>query len=347
MLRDRIMASSEKSNFAIRNLRLLRFLIFGLAIGAYAFDRDDIVWATLPWHMPHDRVVAHLIFLVGAFLVGLAAALRTWVRAYTGSTLDFEYVRRDQSWFADGPFRYIRHPIVVGELLFVLGMGLLLSRTGLAIALAGIGVLGTRLVATAERVYQRQNGANYPSLCETVPSLLPSFRSRVGRSDRLARWGRAFRIEAADWGYFLMFILFSITLKDRLAWISAAAAFLISLILNPPFRRPTEVRTSGTRQFVSLIVVCVLSNYSQAYSQSRPGDRRAGSGVFAIRCSACHSTRKDSKIGPGLEGVLRGKHLSERDVRRIVSKGKRTMPPLGARITGHDLDDLMAYLKTL
>lgn len=341
------MEAGETSDFEFRNPRLLRLSIFGLAIGAYLFDRADIIWVTLPWRTAPDRIVAHLIFGFASVLVGLAAGLRTWAQAHTGPRINFEYVRRGGVWVADGPFRYVRHPIALGECLFVLGMGSLLSRSGVGIALIAIGILTVRLVAAGERQYQFNNPAEYADLCQAVPRLWPSLWPSARPAGNTARWPQAFRAEAADWGYFVMMVLFSITLNDRLAWTLAGAALLVSLVLDPPFRLATSIRASGTRQSLSCAILFLLLSYPSVHSQSRAADPALGSALFQSRCSACHSMGTDSKIDPGLAGVLRRKQLSERDIRNIVNQGRRTMPPVGAKIRATDLEDLMAYLKTL
>jgi len=226
-------------------------------------------------------------------------------------------------------------------------MGSLLSRSGVGIALIAIGILTVRLVAAGERQYQFNNPAEYADLCQAVPRLWPSLWPSARPAGNTARWPQAFRAEAADWGYFVMMVLFSITLNDRLAWTLAGAALLVSLVLDPPFRLATSIRASGTRQSLSCAILFLLLSYPSVHSQSRAADPALGSALFQSRCSACHSMGTDSKIDPGLAGVLRRKQLSERDIRNIVNQGRRTMPPVGAKIRATDLEDLMAYLKTL
>ena len=88
-----------------------------------------------------------------------------------------------------------------------------------------------------------------------------------------------------------------------------------------------------------------------------PGDgRRAaarGREVYQKHCLSCHATDHTfTEKGPGLGGLfgrralVNGKDLNEPNVREIIRRGVGRMPGFG-KLTPQEMDDLMAYLRTL
>lgn len=87
---------------------------------------------------------------------------------------------------------------------------------------------------------------------------------------------------------------------------------------------------------------------------------KAGKKVFSQNCTMCHfANQTQKKIGPGLKGVLKNKELpySHRpatvaNVREQIEKGNpqgkpMPMPPFGSKLSKTQMQDLIAYLKTL
>ena len=71
-------------------------------------------------------------------------------------------------------------------------------------------------------------------------------------------------------------------------------------------------------------------------------------------CGVCHFTDKETKrIGPGLKGLFThekmwdGKPMSEANVREMILKGGGKMTGFEDQLTAKELDDLIAYLRTL
>lgn len=78
-----------------------------------------------------------------------------------------------------------------------------------------------------------------------------------------------------------------------------------------------------------------------------------GEGVFLQRCSLCHLPKRakvccQAPLGPLLYGVLKpGDAARERLVREQILRGSANMPGFGAGLDANELDDLLAYLKTI
>ena len=75
-----------------------------------------------------------------------------------------------------------------------------------------------------------------------------------------------------------------------------------------------------------------------------------GKGLYLQKCALCHSPKYQKPktvppVGPLLEGVL--KKNKELTVRGIIQKGGPDMPGFQYGLDAKQLDDLMAYLKTL
>ncbi|OFW16203.1 MAG: hypothetical protein A3H27_18115 [Acidobacteria bacterium RIFCSPLOWO2_02_FULL_59_13] len=76
-----------------------------------------------------------------------------------------------------------------------------------------------------------------------------------------------------------------------------------------------------------------------------------GSGIFLQRCSLCHLpklTRPYKPFGPILTGVLKGAPAAKENiVRQLILLGSEKMPGFRYGLSTSEMDDLIAYLKTL
>jgi mono/diheme cytochrome c family protein len=85
------------------------------------------------------------------------------------------------------------------------------------------------------------------------------------------------------------------------------------------------------------------------------GDAAAGKKVFSDNCTACHSATTNQTIaGPGLKGLFKngkmpasGKPVTDANVRNQILNGGNGMPPFKGQLSDADIDNLIAYLKTL
>jgi len=206
--------------------------VFGFALAAYVIDHDDVVWVISPWHTPRQQLLARCIFASAAVLLGLAEAGRTWARAYEGPNGAYKFDSQLAGWSADGPFRHVRHPLFLSDVMFVLGIGSLFSRTGLLIAIVGIGLIHIWAVKRCEHQLQQAGKQTHRELFTGVPRLVPSLHARIPARGSVPQWRRAFRAEASGWSCCLMLVAFSITLRDSVAWTIGGLALALAVILN-------------------------------------------------------------------------------------------------------------------
>jgi len=87
---------------------------------------------------------------------------------------------------------------------------------------------------------------------------------------------------------------------------------------------------------------------------SAPTDIERGQALFDSKCSFCHyADRIDSKMGPGLKGVLKGEKLpysgrpaNSENIRQQLRDPFKNMPSFTS-LSEQEIKDLLAYLQTL
>jgi protein-S-isoprenylcysteine O-methyltransferase Ste14 len=220
------------TDFELRHQTLLHFLLVSLAFLTYLFAPDDIVWAFVKGSS-HPHLLERSLFAVASLLIGAAATICTWARAYPAP----QTINSSAPIACDGPYRYLRYPNHLGNLLFAVGLGSLAPLPGFVILVAGQALLDFRLIRRAQEDLQR--AADSPQTLSRVPRLLPSFRPCLPTKGDAPNWTPAFRQESAKWGLFLTMIIFTVSLVDRVAEVLALASLLLWLLLNLPlFIRP-------------------------------------------------------------------------------------------------------------
>ena len=108
---------------------------------------------------------------------------------------------------------------------------------------------------------------------------------------------------------------------------------------------------------VSVAVVSMLLVQGPPVSQAQTGSVhpvspkvRSGQAQFEKICLQCHATvAGQASFGPNLHGLLKQphSHVTPATVRLQIKNGKGKMPAFGEKITAPEIDDIIAYLKTL
>lgn len=94
---------------------------------------------------------------------------------------------------------------------------------------------------------------------------------------------------------------------------------------------------------------------SASSATAAQGDPEAGKQIFRGRCSRCHfATSTKDRLGPGLKGVFQQETMTrtglpaiDENVRKLILEGSRAMPPFREALTHDEIDNLIAFLKTL
>jgi len=210
------------TDFEYRHQTLIHLFIITISFLTYLTDRDDIVWA-FARGTSHPRLLERLFFALAAVLIGGSGAIRTWARAYKESSnfTDNSPVRRE------GPYRHIRYPEQLGNLLFSMGLGFFAPASGFVLLLTGEAIVFFRLIRREQefRSAETHQAAN--------PNSTPLLVLQGGPVSTCGpMWSKAFRQESAKWGLFLTMIVFTILLRDRIAEALAGLSFLVWVLLN-------------------------------------------------------------------------------------------------------------------
>jgi protein-S-isoprenylcysteine O-methyltransferase Ste14 len=208
--------------------------IFWLAFWLYFVDHKNASVALAQLILGHanaqspwlDHYIT-AIFAVGTLIVFLAASVRTWAEAYLHSTIVHDSELHASSVVADGPYRHLRNPLYLGTIMLSIGMGLLASRSGFVVLVAGMIFFNYRLILREEGNLLQSQGETYRRYFAAVPRLLPSLRPRLPASGAKPNWRDAFSSEIFMWGPAVAMAVFTLTGRLAYFWIIFGIGFTI------------------------------------------------------------------------------------------------------------------------
>ena len=96
------------------------------------------------------------------------------------------------SLVADGPYRFVRNPLYLGNQLLAIGMGVMASRFGFVLINALMLLFSYRLILREEGELAAAQGAGYDAYRARAQRLFPSPTPRVPSAGRRPRWKNAF-----------------------------------------------------------------------------------------------------------------------------------------------------------
>ena len=180
----------------------------------------------IPGNSAQAVTFARTVIVIGAALVFVAAALRTWGAAYLRTSIVHDTSQHSEAVVADGPFRYTRNPLYLASLLMAIGIGMLASRTGFAFLVLANWIFVYRLIFREEEALLGSQGDRYRSYYKSVPRFWPALRTRLAPSTRSPQWAQALAGETFIWLYGVAVLAIAITLNARLGLLLFAAGFL-------------------------------------------------------------------------------------------------------------------------
>jgi protein-S-isoprenylcysteine O-methyltransferase Ste14 len=228
----------KATNWEFTNRALIFGLIFGFAFPLYFLDHQNSTAALANWlgtRLQMDaNLVARLLFAFPAFLLIVAALIRTWASSYLRAGVVYAAEVKTESLVADGPYRQVRNPLYFANVLMAIAMGAMMSPTGFFLALVAMLVFCYRLTLREEVELQASQGKQYEVYSKAVPRLWPSLRPRIASAGRQARWTEGFKAESWYWGFAAALVTFAITLKLRLFFVilgASLALFWVSSVI--------------------------------------------------------------------------------------------------------------------
>jgi protein-S-isoprenylcysteine O-methyltransferase Ste14 len=173
----------KATDFEFRNRWWLFGVIFGAGFLLLAIDpvpvgariADQLVsTARLP-----ERLALHLVFGVSALIMIAAALVRAWGSAYLGREVVHDHAVHSEVLKADGPYRHVRNPLYLGNVLMSWAVSLFAPVLGWPLIVVGIPIFCYRLIGREEAALEAEQGDTYRAFTRAVPRLWPSLRARV------------------------------------------------------------------------------------------------------------------------------------------------------------------------
>jgi protein-S-isoprenylcysteine O-methyltransferase Ste14 len=206
--------------------------IYWAGFSAYAFDHKN-AGHMIAQSLAHLRGAAHntldhrVVFAVAALLAVLASSIRTWGTAYLRPEVMVSIRFQSSRLVADGPYRCVRNPLYLGNILFAVGMGLMANRFGFAFLVICNTVFVCRLILREEVELEAALGNSYRAYRAMVPCLLPSLYPRVPSARRVPDYAGGVLGELFFWAFTASLVVFAVTLDQRMYFSSLGAAFVI------------------------------------------------------------------------------------------------------------------------
>jgi protein-S-isoprenylcysteine O-methyltransferase Ste14 len=170
------------------------------------------------------------ILAVGVLLVTLAALVRSWAEAYLHSSVVHDSRLHLDRLVADGPYRRVRNPLYLGNILLAVGLGLMASRTGFLFLVIATVPFVYRLILREEASLLESQGDGYLRYFKTVPRLWPSLRPRLPAGGARPNWVDGFVGETFMWSFAIGMAVFDVTLRIVHFWIVMGAGFAVYFV---------------------------------------------------------------------------------------------------------------------
>jgi len=224
------------------------FSIFFVSFFAYSIDHVNCAEAITNWsgrqfHFEVTYNTYRLILGLGTCLLCFAAFLRTWGTAYLQADVMRDQRVRTERLLADGPYRHVRNPLYLGNILMAIAIGLMASRLGFVLLSVGMTVFVVRLLLREESELLHDQGEPYRRYCSAVPRLFPSITARVPAAGNVPHWTQAFRAEIMYWLLALAMASFAVTLNIRVFW----AVFAVAMFASFLYKRPDTKKNQESR----------------------------------------------------------------------------------------------------
>jgi protein-S-isoprenylcysteine O-methyltransferase Ste14 len=232
------------TDFEFRHRFWFIVLVFVLGFGCYAIQPvNSVEWLYQLLGRPTKvagivpaGVASRAILVFGTLLILAGALLRTWGTAYLNNQIVRDDVVRAERLVADGPYRYVRNPLYLGNVLLATGLGPLASPIGWFILVAGTIFVVLRLIGREEPFLLEKQGDAYRAYLERVPRLWPALRPRLPSGGTEPRWGQSWLAEMWLWILFAASAVFDATLNARLldyiVWIGFAVYFPLRILMK-------------------------------------------------------------------------------------------------------------------
>ena len=211
--------SFQATEFEFRTRFWFIFGIFWLGFLLYYVDHVNVSVALSRLVLRHPDENSSRFLALGTLSVALGALIRSWAESYLHSSVVHDAALHGEQLVADGPYRYVRNPLYLGNLLLAVGIGMLASRSGFLMISIGMWLFVYRLILREETTLLHSQGERYRRYLATVPRLLPSLVPQVPPSGAKPNWLDGFTGELFMWGAAAAMAVFTATRNIRYFWL--------------------------------------------------------------------------------------------------------------------------------
>jgi protein-S-isoprenylcysteine O-methyltransferase Ste14 len=218
------------------------WIIMAIYFAGFALSGNDhttfIVWLrhwvapSVQRGTPEAETFARIAITIGALLVFLSAAIRTWGVAYLRTDVVHDTAQHSEALVADGPFRYTRNPLYLATLPMAAGIGMLASRSGFGFLVLANWIFVYRLIFREEETLRENQGESYAAYCRSVPRFWPSLRPRVPSGGREPQWAQAFAGETFVWLFGVAELAIAVTLNPQIGYVLFGLGFVAHFVIS-------------------------------------------------------------------------------------------------------------------
>lgn len=216
----------QATEFEFRTRFWFIFGIFWLGFLLYLVDHVNVSAALTQLVLPHTaeasaqfgRIIT-AFFALGTMIVAVGALTRSWAESYLHSSIVHDAALHGEQLVADGPFRYVRNPLYLGNLFLAVGIGFLASRSGFLVIAIGMWVFVYRLILREEATLLKSQGESYRRFYAAVPRFLPALTARVPASGAKPNWLDGFTGELFMWSGVAAMAVYTITKNVLYFWV--------------------------------------------------------------------------------------------------------------------------------
>jgi protein-S-isoprenylcysteine O-methyltransferase Ste14 len=234
------------SGFEFRHRFWFFILTFFIAYLCYHFDHLNASEALARWiqhgggsssNSPAAHHAFRALLAVSALLVAAAAGVRTWAGAYLRAEVVFDTKVHSDRLVAAGPYRFVRNPLYLGNMILAAGIALLYSRTGAVVLILGNLLIVERLIGREETALIESQGESYRAFLAAVPKLWPAISPRLPPDTLTPHWRQAFLGEAHLWLLALAGFVLAWRMDQRLYFRILALAGVVYFLMRAVTRR--------------------------------------------------------------------------------------------------------------
>jgi protein-S-isoprenylcysteine O-methyltransferase Ste14 len=229
------------TDFEFRNRVWIFALIFGLPFLLLIVDPTPIGGRLADWlaaTVPMEEIYAlHIVFAIAALLMLVALGLRMWGSAYLSRAVVHDHAVHSEVLHADGPYRHVRNPLYLGNVLMAWAFSFFLPVVGWPLVVIGVPFFCYRLIGREEAALETEQGENYRAFMRAVPRLWPSLRARMPAGSSKPDWVNGLAAEAFFLSFAIGITAFAITIDVHWFYAGLIASPLLSWLAGFAVRK--------------------------------------------------------------------------------------------------------------